>query len=295
MVSTKRECAALSDVLDAHPLRGRKLSEYEIWREAVALWSAARYGFAPGVRARLARLASDLRLARAYREPRTDAAGPMLTDPNARHYFAGFFSGEGSFALNRRSARFLVKLRRDDRPLLDAFCRDFGLGTICDVNTPAPWSPAAVWHVTGAHDVLAGIALFESASLLGRKARQFSAWRPGAEAVARSIVAGDPVDDQVVAGARRELARATAYVEPRSPLPRDDGRGAARVAYTDVLRSWAASTDELLSCTAYEATRRRVRPDWPKRETLAAEFGGWYEALRWAGLAERAARRPSAQ
>jgi hypothetical protein len=295
MVSTKLECVALSELLDTHPLRGRKLAEYEIWREAVALWSAERYGLAPGVRARLARLAANLKVARAYQEPRANAPGPVLTDPDARHYFAGFFSGEGSFALSRRSARFVVKLRRDDRPLLDAFCRDFSLGTICNVDTPAPWSPAAVWHVTAARDVLAGIALFESAGLLGRKARQFLAWRPGAEAVARAIIAGEAVNERVVESARRALARATAYQAPGSSIPSDDPRSSARVAYTDVLRTWAASTDERLSCVTYEETRRRLRPDWPKRETIAAAFGGWYEALRCAGLADRAARRPSAR
>jgi hypothetical protein len=291
-VSTKLECAALSELLDAHPLRGRKLAEYEIWREAVALWSVERYGLAPGLRARLARLAANLKVARAYREPRAEAPGPVLTDPASRYYFAGFFSGEGSFALGRRSARFLIKLRRDDGPLLGAFCRDFGLGTICEVDTPAPWSPAAVWQVTAARDVLAGIALFDSARLLGRKARQFRAWRPGAEAVASAIVAGEPVDEPVLESARRALVRATAYQAPDSPLPSDDAGSSARAAYMEVLRDWAASTDQRLSCVTYEATRRGLRPDWPKRETIAAEFGGWYDALRCAGLAERAARGP---
>jgi hypothetical protein len=65
-VASKVECRVLTELLDAHPLRGRKLAEYEIWREGVALWAARRYGFAPGGRARLERLAAYLKDARAY-------------------------------------------------------------------------------------------------------------------------------------------------------------------------------------------------------------------------------------
>jgi hypothetical protein len=180
VVGSKLECAALTELLDAHSFRGRKLAEYEIWREAVALWGARRYGLAPRAIARVERLATQLKEARMYREPNVLGTIPSLTDPYAAQFFSGFFSGEGSFALRGRAARFVVKLRRDDRPLLDAFCGDFGMGTVCDVETPDPWSPAAVWHVTGAHDVLRGIALFDAAGLLGRKERQFQAWRPGA-------------------------------------------------------------------------------------------------------------------
>jgi hypothetical protein len=294
-VGSKLECVALRELLDAHPLRGRKLAEYEIWREAVALWAARGYGFAPGARARLERLAVQLKASRAYREPSDGARPPVLTDPYGPYYFAGFFSGEGSFRVRERRARFVVKLRRDDRPLLTAFQRDFGIGSVCDVDVPEHWSPATVWHVTAARDVLKGIAMFEGAGLLGRKARQFAAWRPGAEAVARAIVGSERVDDEVVARARRELARATAYKSPASPLRRDDGRSGARKAYIDVLRAWAAITDGPLTCTTYRAARLRLRPDWPKRETIAFAFGGWHEALNAAGLADRATSWRSAR
>jgi hypothetical protein len=53
-ISSKIECARLAELLDAHPLRGRKLIEYEIWREAVTLWAARRYGFAAGGANRIA-------------------------------------------------------------------------------------------------------------------------------------------------------------------------------------------------------------------------------------------------
>lgn len=289
-VSSKVECAALVDLLDAHSFRGRKLKEYEIWREAVSLWNARRYGLAVAAQERMARLAADLKIARQYRPPRGVVA--PLVDPYALHYFVGFFSAEGSFGLSARAARFVIKLRRDDRPLLDAFCRDFEMGSLCDVNTPPPWSPAAVWQVTSAANVLRGVGIFDDAVLLGRKKRQFDAWRPGAEAVARATITGTSVDAALVAMARRALSRATAYSHPRDRGTLDPGYSTARTVYIDVLRNWAASTDGPLSCTAYQAARKMHR-HWPKRDTIAFAFGGWYEALRCAGLEDRAARRPS--
>jgi hypothetical protein len=217
-----------------------------------------------------------------------------MTDPYAANYFAGFFSGEGCFRLARRQARFVIKLRRDDRPLLEAFCRDFAIGSVVDVAAVEPWSPAAVWHVVGAHDVLKGIGLFESAPLLGRKARQYRAWRPGAQAIAEAIIDNVPLNERLVEEARRALAHATAYRPPGTALRTDNGLSAARTAYLDVLRQWADSVDGPLSCGAYSSTRRSEHPDWPKRETIAEAFGSWYGALQSAGLADRAARpRPA--
>jgi hypothetical protein len=43
-IESKVECLALVRLLDEHPLRGRKLNEYEIWREAANVWATRRYG-----------------------------------------------------------------------------------------------------------------------------------------------------------------------------------------------------------------------------------------------------------
>ena len=293
MIASKLECQVLAEILDAHPLRGRKRREYEIWREAVWICASGRHGLRRGSRARLARLADYLLGERVYREPPTDAARPDMTDQHAVNYFAGFFSGEGCFQLAERKARFVIKLRRDDRPLLEALCNDFAIGSVVDVAAIEPWSPAAVWHVTAARDILKGIALFESAGLLGRKLRQYRAWRPGAQAIARAIINKTPLNASSVEEARRTLAHATAYRAPPTPLPVDRGSSAARAAYVQVLKHWADSVDGTLSCSAYAAARRQ-HPEWPTRNTIAEAFGTWHDALRCAGLAARAARpRPA--
>ena len=288
-IGSKLECQVLTELLDAHSLRGRKRREYEIWRDAVDICASGRYGVGPRGRVRLARLAEYLLAERVYKEPSPDVALPDMTGQYAASYFAGFFSGEGSFALQPRNARFLIKLRRDDRPLLDAFCRDFAIGSVVNVAAMEPWSPAATWHVTGARDVLKGIALFESAPLLGRKARQYAAWRPGAKAIATAIVNKSALDDAVVTQARAALAHATAYRPPSRRLAADSGLSAAHAAYLEVLRSWANRVDGPLSVLGYAAARRDRNPEWPTRNTIAEAFGGWYEALSCAGLASRAA------
>jgi hypothetical protein len=289
-IESKLECRVLTELLDAHPMRGRKRAEYEIWREAAILWASKRRATGPGVRARLAKLAEYLRVERIYRTPPVDARLPDMTDPYAASYFAGFFSGEGSFGLSPRNARFVVKLRRDDRPLLEAFRRDFGIGSIRDVKAQEPWSPAAVWHVTGARDVLAGIQLFDSAPLLGRKARQYEAWRPGAQAIAETVVARTPLDGRLVESAREAFAQASAYRRPVQPVRVESGLPAARAAFLGVLKQWAREFDRPLSETAYAAARREGHPEWPTRNAIAETFGGWYGALHAAGLAHRAAR-----
>jgi hypothetical protein len=294
-IASKLESQVLAEILDAHPLRARKRREYEIWREATIVRASRRYGLAAGGRERLAGLAEYLRLERVYRKPPTDdVVPPDMTDQYAPNYFAGFFSGEGCLLLAPRQARIVVKLRRDDRPLLDAFCRDFAIGSVVDVAAIEPWSPAAVWHVMGARDVLRGIELFDSAPLLGRKARQYEAWRPGAHAIAEAIIEKRPLSNSLVEESRGALAYASAYRPPTTALRVDSGLPAARAAYLEVLRRWAESAEGPLSCGAYASVRRSEHPDWPKRETIAEAFGSWYDALRSAGLAARAARpRPS--
>jgi hypothetical protein len=158
-IGSKLECQVLTQLLDAHPLRARKAREYEIWREAVGIWAFERQGLEHSGRARMVQLAEYLRAERVYREPQPDVVLPDMTDHHAPNYFSGFFSGEGSFNLSGRRARFVIKLRRDDRPVLDAFCHDFAIGSVVNVPAIEPWSPAAVWHVTRASDVLKGIDL----------------------------------------------------------------------------------------------------------------------------------------
>ena len=226
--------------------------------QAVRLWGTRRYGLPPGARLRLGesrgRTRRGARISPARHTGRTTCDG---RSPRARSTSRGFFSGEGCFRLRPRDARFVIKVRRDDRPLLEAFRSAFGIGSVCNVARLRAWSPAAVWHVVAGADVLEGIKVFESAGLLGRKQRQFAAWRPGAEAVAQAKIVRGPLDANLVAASRRALAAVSAYRAPACAA----GTGSWLCRCTDGAsrrpphvgrRLWKGR----LSCTSYQEARQ---------------------------------------
>jgi hypothetical protein len=226
------------------------------------------------------------------------AAAPGLTAPEA-HALAGLLDAEGHFGMapnNRDGWRCFcsISLRDDDRDVLIRYREKLGLGHLNSVPARNGSRAQVCWTITSKLEcVLTAIEIFDRAPLLGRKWRQYRAWRPAAEAIGHAVVTRTQVDRKIVENGRSALARATAYRPPAHPMASDDAASAAREAYVDVLKRWAATTNGGLACTAYAAARRSDHPYWPKRETLAAMFGSWYDALQAAGLAERAVRRPS--
>ena len=76
--------------------------------------------------------------------------------------------------------------------------------------------------------------------------------------------------------------------------PTSDDAAVKRAAFVEILREWAASTAEALTCTKYESARRRNR-HWPTRGTLILEFGSWAGALEAAALGSRATPRALAR
>ena len=133
-ISSKRECAELARILRAFPLRARKRRDFAIWARAVDRWSAAAYDAQAGGRlstrrwppmpARFARaaLCSPVAPACARRVPAADLVA----------YLGGFFTGEGCFGLSGLRPRAAIKLRRDDRGILELFAERFGIGTVRD-------------------------------------------------------------------------------------------------------------------------------------------------------------------
>jgi hypothetical protein len=283
-IRSKLECLALAELLERYPMRGRKRLEAKVWSSAVRRWAAKQYGCDASLAAELTSMAADLRSLRRYLEP-ADQGAPPEEDAGFLPYFGGFFTGDGSFALANRRARVIVKLRRDDRPLLEKFQSTFGMGTVHDLRPEGQASPAAAWIVHKRADVLRAIELLDAAGLRGRKQRQYLAWREGAREVAAASLAGRPPDPEVVRAAKDALAAATAY-KPRlaTPHPKDDAWQLARASYVSVLRQWAGTCDGKLSCTRYARERREHHPYWPTRNTITAAFGSWHQALEAAGL-----------
>jgi hypothetical protein len=256
---------------------------FEIWTRAVRLWAQDRYTANPKVWRELADLALQIRRARRYRPPSAAPAQPCA-DRALVDFFGGFFSGDGCLLLPKEgSARLVVKLRRDDRPLLETFAASFEMGSVIDTKPCGTASPTVVWTVTSRRDLLRAVALLDSAPLLGRKHDQYLAWRVGALEVVRAWLEARKPNPVVMDMARRALSASRAFTPATSPPPSGDRAAAGRAAYVEVLRLWAAGCEGRLTCMRYMDDRVR-HPGWPNRNTITRVFGSWSAALHAAGL-----------
>jgi hypothetical protein len=163
-IRSQIECLRLVQILEEFPLRGRKQREFVVWAEAVTQWNGRRRERAAAMR----HASERLRCLRRYVDPPLSTAPPHDSQ-HLRWYLGGFFSGEGYFGLSQRSARAVIKVRRDDLPLLQAFAGSTTLGTIMDVSARGSSRPGAVWIIQRHGQLSAAIDLLESAMLRGRR------------------------------------------------------------------------------------------------------------------------------
>jgi hypothetical protein len=290
-VSTKLECSVLAAILEEHRFRGRRRHQLAVWTQAVRLWSAQRYATGERRWRRLADLSSQIRSLRRYRPP-THGDCDVVSDSQEAlaNYFSGLFSGEGCFLFpKQRGARIAVKLRRDDRPLLEGLAGVFGIGTVYDAPAQPPSAPAAIWVVFSRRDLLDALTLFDSAPLWGRKSSQYLAWRPGAREIVRAWHEGRHVDPEVLDLARTGLRATNQYVAGPARRQPEPSKAIARAAYLSILKRWAEVYGPPFTCTRYEQARRD-HPGWPKRETLSRLFGSWREGIVAAGLCSKSSQ-----
>jgi hypothetical protein len=294
-VASKRECAELTRILRAFPLRARKRRDFEIWARAVDRWVAIPYDASAGraFHARMARDAAALRHGRRYVK-----SPPPALDGSAEElvaYLGGFFSGEGCLGLSGLQPRAVVKLRRDDRAILELFASRFGLGKVRDKPAYGGANPSVTWVIGATGELGAAVRLFEAAQLRGRKRREFEVWREAADERVFARLAGRRWDRARVARVAARLTALRQYRHPRDPIEPAGAEAAARDArraYIGVLRAFADELpDGKLTCTAYAHARAR-HADWPTRNTLARAFGSWEQALAAAGLGARASDWP---
>jgi hypothetical protein len=277
-------------LLTRFPLRARKRRDFEIWSRSVERWAASAYDLHPDGRfhAEMRRDADRLRAVRRY----VKAPPPALDGPAEEllAYFGGFFSGEGCFGLSGLVPRAVIKVRQDDRSILELFAGSFGVGAVSDQRAYANPNPSATWMICATDELAPAVRLFEDAQLRGRKRREFEVWRDAAHERAVARVVGRRWDRARVADAAERLTALRAYRPPRDPARAtslDEARHAARKAHIQVLRAFAADAAQLeLTATAY-ARARETHPEWPHRNTIATAFGGWARALDAAGLGSR--------
>jgi hypothetical protein len=293
-ITSKRECMELTRLLRRFPLRARKRRDFEVWSEAVERWAASPYGARRdrGLHAEMARAAERLRHVRRYvKSPPRAFDGPAA---DVLAYFGGFFSGEGCFGLSGLAPRAIIKVRRDDRSILELFAEHFGLGAVSDQRAYEYPNPSATWLICATDELAPAVQLFEAAELRGRKRREFEVWREAAHERAFAKVGGRRWDRSRVKAVAERLTALRVYRPPPDALEAtnvSDRRGEARSAYLQVLQAFAAEAPEgNLTATKYARARER-HPEWPTRNTIAAAFDGWARALEEAGLGSRASGR----
>jgi hypothetical protein len=213
-------------------------------------------------------------------------------------YLGGFFSGEGHFGLSGLTPRVVIRLRADDRSILELFADRFGLGAVREHRACENPNPSVTWTILATDELARAVRLFEAAELRGRKRREFEVWRDAAHERAFARIGGRRWGRERVQIAADRLKALRVYRTPSDAVAVpavNDVRRKARDAYIRVLRSFAAQEpDNELTATAYQRARER-HPEWPTRNTIALAFGGWAPALDAAGLGSRATARARSQ
>lgn len=128
------------------------------------------------------------------RSPRTDeplelvARGSLAGDttyphitPEFGHWFAGLIDGEGCFYIHKRhGCRFIINLRNDDLPTLQALQRNLGMGRI-SVSRVTPGggriNPQGVFDISRKADCLRLTFIFDAYPLRTKKANDYAVWR----------------------------------------------------------------------------------------------------------------------
>jgi hypothetical protein len=283
-IHRRAECLRLAELLEEFPLRGRKSREVEVWATAVRELDRTPRPDA------LPQLAAEIRSLKRYVNSSggEERPAPPL-DNGLVAYLGGLFTGEGHLSLSGLKPRVALKLRADDRPLLEDLSTATGLGRLYSASERGRDSPSVTWLIYR-HDQLTDAAsLLRRARLRGRKARDFALWRPAALEVAGAAAAGRRADTSVMSRAHDALQEGRQYkpvtdLDARSPRERQAER------CVRALRRAASATSGHVTVTAY-SHQRREHPDWPNRDTITRVFGTWSEALSAAGLAARCGGR----
>ena len=130
-----------------------------------------------------------------FRPTKRDACLP----DHVGYYLAGLADGEGCFSISRGSrgigyvCAFIIKLRLDDKPLLEWLQAETGLGSIyTGLHATSPnGKPWARWNVQKKLDVRRLTEIFDDFPLRSKKQRDYAIWR---EAAIYWSISAMPVD-----------------------------------------------------------------------------------------------------
>jgi hypothetical protein len=101
--------------------------------------------------------------------------------------------------------RAVIKVRQDDRSILELFAGRFGVGAVGDQRAYANPNPSSTWMICATDQLAPAVGLFEDAQLRGRKRREFEVWCDAAHERAVARVVGRRWDRARVADAAERL------------------------------------------------------------------------------------------
>ena len=192
-------------------------------------------------------------------------------------FLSGFASAEAHFgASDQGSPAFVINLRADDGPLLRLFHETLGVGHLREI-APSGSSRAAVsWRVGRLTELRRLVALLEASPPRGRAGYVYSAWRELVRLQPRPSVIRRALAIEV--RRRRRFAPDVDEIESTPFAERRLRR------CEDALRRWSLSNTYPGSVVDYERWRRTSGRGAPTRNTIAAAYGSWREALEAVGL-----------
>jgi len=103
-------------------------------------------------------------------------------EPSFGYWLAGFTDGEGCFRIHKVrngdyfECHFQIKLRQDDRLILEKIQKELGFGRIQDVEANGTSNPASVYIVNKKEDCLKIADLFLKFPLKAKKQNEFLKW-----------------------------------------------------------------------------------------------------------------------
>lgn len=109
----------------------------------------------------------------------------IIIDPAFGNWIAGFTDGEGSFNITRSDQRFKcmfsIKLRRDDKSILQEIQSQLDVGRIVMLAGRKTSKPQAGFQVDSKHDCVVIKNLFQKFPLRAKKSTDFKIWSAAVE------------------------------------------------------------------------------------------------------------------